>query len=378
VLEVDIRHRLGAFALDIQFASIGDVTALFGRSGAGKTATVDAIAGLIRPQRGRIALDGRVLFDAARGIFVPAHRRHIGYVFQEGRLFPHLTVRQNLLFGSLFAPHRDRASPRFDDVVDLLGIEALLPRRPGRVSGGEKQRVAIGRALLANPRLLLMDEPLASLDAARKDEILPYLERLRDHSAVPIVYVSHAADEVARLASTVVVLSNGRVEALGSVADILGRAGLSALVGDADAGAVLTATVAAHEPRWELSELAGDFGRLFVARLDLPLGTPLRVLIRARDVILATERPQGISALNVLAATVERIVPVAEEALEVELRLGRDRLLARITRRSGETLGLEPGHAVFALVKTVAIDRPGLGRDGGGILFNKRVQVFDG
>jgi molybdate transport system ATP-binding protein len=375
VLEVDIRHRLGAFALDIQFAGTGDVTALFGRSGAGKTATVNAIAGLIRPQRGRIALDGRVLFDAARGIFVPAHRRQIGYVFQEGRLFPHLTVRHNLLFGSWFAPRRDRASPRFDDVVDLLGIEPLLARRPGRLSGGEKQRVAIGRALLANPRLLLMDEPLASLDATRKDEILPYLERLRDHSEVPIVYVSHAADEVARLASTVVVLANGRVEAVGSVADILGRAGLSALV-DADAGAVLTATVAAHEPRWELSELAGDFGRLFVARLDLPLGTPLRVRIRARDVIIATQRPQDISALNVLAATVERTVPVAEEALEVELRLGRDRLLARITRRSGETLGLAPGRAVFALVKTVAIDRPGLGRDG--VVFGDRLQVFDG
>jgi molybdate transport system ATP-binding protein len=380
VLEVAVEHRLGAFALDIRFESGPGLTALFGRSGAGKTSVVNAIGGLIRPQRGRIVVVGTVLLDTERGVFVPAHRRRIGYVFQEGRLFPHLTVRQNLLFGRWFAP-RASATPRaarFDDVVELLGIGPLLPRRPGRLSGGEKQRVAIGRALLANPRLLLMDEPLASLDAARKDEILPYLERLRDASEVPIVYVSHAAAEVARLATTIVLVADGRVQAVGPVAEIMGRAGQYPLAGGFDAGAVLTVRVAAHDPRWGLTELAGGGGRLTVSRLDLPVGNVLRVRIRARDVILATERPRGISALNVLAGTVEALVPTGEEALEVQLRLGTERLLARITRRSGEALGLMPGRPVFALVKTVAIDRRSLGAPGGAADFDAAVEVFDG
>src|SRR5215467_4454571 len=204
-LAIDIRHRLGSLQLDAKFDTGGGLVALFGRSGSGKTSIVNIIAGLIRPDHGCVVNDDVVLVDTARGIFVPRHRRRIGYVFQEGRLFPHLTVRQNLLYGRWFAP---RAAGRGDDlerVVDLLGIGSLLERRPGRLSGGEKQRVAIGRALLADPRLLLMDEPLASLDEARKGEILPYIERLRDESRIPIVYVSHAIAEVTRLATTIVV-----------------------------------------------------------------------------------------------------------------------------------------------------------------------------
>ena len=378
MLEVDIEHRLGAFALDIHFATGHGLTALFGRSGAGKTSIVSAIAGLLRPQRGRIAVDGAVLLDTERGIFTPAHRRRIGYVFQEGRLFPHLTVRQNLLFGRWFAPRADAAAVRFDDVVDLLGIAPLLTRRPGRLSGGEKQRVAIGRALLANPRLLLMDEPLASLDAARKDEIFPYLERLRDGAMVPIVYVSHAAAEVARLATTIVLIAEGSVRAVGPVAEVMGQAGLYPLAGGFEAGAVLAVTVAGQDMRWGLTELAGSFGRLTVPRLDLPLGTPLRVRIRARDVILALARPTEISALNVLAGEVEALAPVADGALEVQLRLGAERLLARVTRRSGQALGLKPGRRVFALIKTVAIDRRSLGRGGETADFDQEVEVFDG
>lgn len=378
MLDVDIEHRLGAFALDIHFASGRGLTALFGRSGAGKTSAVNAIAGLIRPQRGRIAVDGAVLLDTERGIFVPVHRRRIGYVFQEGRLFPHLTVRQNLLFGRWLGPRRVAASVGFDDVIDLLGIAPLLARRPGRLSGGEKQRVAIGRALLANPRLLLMDEPLASLDAARKDEILPYLERLRDRGNVPIVYVSHAAAEVARLATTIVLVADGRVQAVGPVADIMGRAGQYPLAGGFEAGAVLAVTVAAHDHDWGLTELAGGFGKLTVPRLDLPLGSAVRVRIRARDVILAADRPSGISALNVLAGTVEALAATGEEALEVQLRLGAERLLARITRRSGEVLGLAPGCAVFAVIKTVAIDRRSLGRSADAAPFGEELEIFDG
>lgn len=375
MLEVDIEHRLAEFTLDIHFRSGRGLTALFGRSGAGKTTVVNAIAGLIRPQRGRIVVDGSVLLDTGRGLYIPTHRRRVGYVFQEGRLFPHLTVRQNLLFGRWFAPRRERAGTGFDDVVDLLGITALLDRRPGRLSGGEKQRVAIGRALLASPRLLLMDEPLASLDARRKDEILPYLERLRDEAIVPIVYVSHSVAEVNRLATTIVLISDGQVRAVGPVPEVMGRAELYPLAGRFEAGAVLAVRVAAQDPRWRLTELAGDFGRLTVPQLAAPVGTALRVRIRARDVILATAAPSGISALNVLKGRVERLVPIEEGALEVQLRLGGEHLLARVTRRSGEALGLEPGREIYAVVKTVAIDRRSLSRRGQADIDG--VELFD-
>ena len=342
MLEVDIEHRLAAFELDIHFRSGRGLTALFGRSGAGKTSVVNAIAGLLRPRRGRIVVDGSVLFDSECGIAAPPHRRRVGYVFQESRLFPHLTVRQNLMFGRWFVP-RASTSARLDDAVELLGIAPLLDRRPGRLSGGEKQRVAIGRALLSSPRILLMDEPLASLDAARKEEILPYLERLRDTARVPIVYVSHTVAEVTRLATTIVLISDGRVRAAGPVREVMGRAELYPLAGRFEAGAVLSVRVAAHDPRWRLTELAGSFGKLVVPRLEAPVGAALRVRIRARDVILAVAPPAGISALNVLKGRIEQLVPIEEGAVEVQLRVGGERLLARVTRRSGETLGLVPG-----------------------------------
>jgi molybdate transport system ATP-binding protein len=377
MLEVDIEHRLGAFELDIHFCSGRGLTALFGRSGAGKTSVVNAIAGLVRPNRGRIVVDGVVLVDTELGIRAPAHRRRVGYVFQESRLFPHLTVRQNLLFGRWFARGFAPAAP-LDDVVDLLGIGALLDRRPGQLSGGEKQRVAIGRALLAGPRLLLMDEPLASLDARRKDEILPYIERLRDQTSVPIVYVSHAVAEVTRLASTIVLISDGRVRAVGPLQEVMGRAELYPMAGRFEAGAVLAVRVAAHDARWGLTELAGAFGKLTVSRLPAAVGAALRVRIRARDVILAATPPTGISALNVLAGRVEAVVPIEEAALEVQLRLGDERLLARVTRRSGATLGLVPGREVFAVIKTVAIDRRSLGHQGDAVDLDDQVVVYDG
>ena len=221
-LSVDVRHRLGVFELDAAFESGGRLTALFGASGSGKTSLVNVIAGLIRPDSGRVAAEGRVLVDTAKRVYVPKHRRRIGYVFQDARLFPHMTVSQNLAYGSWFAPRGERHAERAV-VVELLGIGELLHRKPNRLSGGEKQRVAIGRALLANPRLILMDEPLASLDDARKGEILPYIERLRDETKVPIVYVSHSIVEVARLATDVVVLKAGKVVASGPTADIMQR-----------------------------------------------------------------------------------------------------------------------------------------------------------
>jgi molybdate transport system ATP-binding protein len=254
----------------------------------------------------------------------------------------------------------------------------LLDRRPGRLSGGEKQRVAIGRALLASPQLLLMDEPLASLDASRKDEILPYIEQLRDQGGVPIVYVSHAIAEVTRIANTIVLISKGRVRAVGPVSEVMGRADLYPLAGRFEAGAVLSARVAAHDIDWGLTEITGAFGRLTVPRLDALVGAALRVRIRARDVILAATRPSGISALNVLAGRVEALVPIEESALEVQLRLGEERLLARVTRRSGAALGLSPGREVFAVIKTIAIDRRSFGPQNEEVDLDEEVEVFDG
>ncbi len=211
-IRVAARHTLGDFTLDVAFEAHGRVVALFGPSGSGKSTLLDIIAGLVRPDEGRVEVDGRVLADTATGLHVPVHRRRVGYVFQDARLLPHLSVARNLRFGRWFTPRTDRYGT-FEEVVALLGVGHLLDRSPNTLSGGEKQRVAIGRALLASPRLLLMDEPLASLDAARKAETLPYIERLRDELAVPIVYVSHSRDEVERLTREIVHLENGRVVA---------------------------------------------------------------------------------------------------------------------------------------------------------------------
>jgi molybdate transport system ATP-binding protein len=358
MLEVDIACSLGALPLEARFRAAGGVTALFGRSGAGKTSVVNAIAGLLRPSRGRIVLDGRVLFDAARGIDVPRHRRRVGYVFQEARLFPHLTVRRNLLYGRWFTPHGERhRGGSLAEVVELLGLSGLLERRPGTLSGGERQRVAIGRALLASPRLLLMDEPLASLDHARKDEILPYLERLRGEAGVPIVYVSHALDEVARLADTMVVLAQGRVAAVGPVGEIMARLDLQPLAGWAEAGSVLEAVVVRHDDRYDLTELDVAGQHLAVPRVADPPGTAVRLRIRARDVAIATEPPQGLSIRNLLHGPIARLEPGAGAFVELTVDLGGAVLRARVTRQAADELELAPGRAVTALVKAVTVER---------------------
>jgi molybdate transport system ATP-binding protein len=355
MLSVSITHRLGAFTLDAEFASEGGLTALFGRSGAGKTSLVNTIAGLIRPDRGRVAVDGEVLTDTATGRFVPAHRRRVGYVFQEGRLFPHLSVRQNLAYGSWFAPKVETGS-EFDQVIALLGIDHLLARRPANLSGGEKQRVAIGRALLARPRLLVMDEPLASLDEGRRHEIFPYIERLRDEMRVPIVYVSHSIPEVARLATTLVVLSEGQVAAIGPTAEIMGRLDLFPLTGRAEAGAILATRIAGHDRSFGLTVLRAAAGDLRVPHLDLPVGTALRVRIRARDVMIALRPPEGLSALNVLPGTVAEIAGGDGPIVQMRLDCAGEALIARLTRRSVDTLGLIPGLKVHAVIKSIAFD----------------------
>jgi molybdate transport system ATP-binding protein len=316
-LEVAVRHRQGDFLLDAAFEAGAGVTALFGPSGAGKTTIFRAIAGLIRPDEGRIALGGEVLTCAARRIFVPPHRRSIGVVFQETRLFPHLSARDNLLYGA-----RARAAPDFARIVDLLGIGPLLDRAPATLSGGERSRVAIGRALLSSPRLLLMDEPLASLDDARKREILPYLERLARFSSVPILYVSHAFSEVARLADAIALIDRGRIVRTGSLREVAASADLWQAGDRAETGVVIEMKVAAQEPEFGLTRLSSDIGELRVEAPAARVGSHIRVRIPARDVLLATEAPQGLSAQNVLSGEVLSLGPEHGAAQDVRVDCG--------------------------------------------------------
>jgi molybdate transport system ATP-binding protein len=357
MLEVSLRHRFPGFALDIGFEAPGGVTALFGRSGSGKSTVVNAVAGLMRAEAARIVLDGAVLADTARGICVPARRRRIGYVFQDARLFPHMTVRRNLTYGQRRA---GGGAPDFGRIVDLLGIGALLDRRPGALSGGEKQRVAIGRAILSNPRLLLMDEPLAALDPPRKSEILTYLEHLRDETGVPILYVSHAVAEVARLANTVVLMADGRVRRAGPVAEIFADPEAATLLGLREAGALLTARVKGQDVDG-LTHLRCAGGDLWLPRIEAPEGGALRLRILARDVMIATERPQGISALNVLSGVVTAVRMGEGPGALVQIAVGDDTLLARVTRRSVGALDMRPDRQVFAVLKAVSVARDAIG-----------------
>ena len=353
-IAIDVRLQRGDFALEAQFVSEGRLTALFGRSGSGKTTIVNLIAGLLRPDAGSVTVDGQTLVDTARRQFVPPHRRRIGYVFQEGRLFPHLTVRQNLLYGRWFAP-RGEEPASLESVVELLDIGALLTRKPATLSGGEKQRVAIGRALLASPRLLLMDEPFASLDEARKAEILPFVERLRDELGLPIVYVSHSVAETVRLATTVVAMAQGRVVASGSPAQVMSHPEVTAITGRGESGAVLDMRVAAHDITYGLTTLVSAAGEVRVPYAKLRLGTPIRVQILARDVMIATQPPTGLSALNVLSGTIVHMT-MGNGGGIVDLRLDchGQIVLAQLTRYSLEKLALTVGAPVYAVIKSVS------------------------
>ncbi|HEY2874474.1 MAG TPA: molybdenum ABC transporter ATP-binding protein [Reyranella sp.] len=348
-LDIDVEHTRGSFHLAALFVAQPGVTALFGRSGSGKSTLVDIVAGLVRPQRGRIVIDGETLVDTEKRVFVPRHRRRVGYVFQDSRLFPHLSVRQNLVYGRWFSRGKGGVAGDFSSIVDLLGIGHLIERRPDSLSGGERQRVAIGRALLAHPKMLLMDEPLASLDEQRRAEILPYIERLRD-IGVPILYVSHSVAEVARLATTVVILNAGQVTAVGPVLDILPLADAS------DGGSVLDAVVADHDETFQLTRLTSPAGELQVPRLNAAAGSTVRAYIRSRDVMLSLQAPQDISALNVLTAKVAQIAPSGAQA-DVRLDCNGATLVARLTAKSVQRLALAPGRPVFAVIKSVSFER---------------------
>jgi molybdate transport system ATP-binding protein len=344
----------GAFCLDVDLdLPQRGISALFGHSGSGKTTVLRAIAGLERAPGGVVALGDEVWQDDARGVFVPVYQRAIGYVFQEASLFPHLSVHANLEFGRKRVPVHER---RFalEPVTALLGIAGLLERRPDGLSGGERQRVAIARALLASPRLLLMDEPLAALDLRRKLEILPYLERMHAELAISIVYVSHAPDEVARLADHLVLLDDGKAVASGPLTETLARVDLPPSFAD-DAGVVLDTILAGHEED-ALSRLEFAGGALFVGRRREAVGTRLRCRIHARDVSLALDRPQATSIVNRLPAVVTAVAATDTPGhVLVQLRMGESPLLARITERSRRELGIAPGLRLWVQIKGVAL-----------------------
>ncbi len=359
-IEADVSLKLDGFALDARFESEAGVTVLFGRSGSGKTTLLNALAGLVRPDRGRIVVGGEVFYDSDAGTFVAPQRRRAGYVFQDGLLLPHLSVRGNLGYGRWFTPEKARYVD-FDRVVTLLDLGRLLDRRPHHLSGGEKQRVAIGRALLMSPRVLLMDEPLASLDSARKGEILHYIERLREEVKIPIVYVSHAIEEVTRLADTLVLVSDGKVTGVGTVQALAARLDLRSQLGRFEGGAVIDTRVSAQDLATGLAHLAFDGGELLTTDLDALVGEPVRVRIRARDVSIALERPRNISVLNCLPGVVAEISGDDGSSADVRITVGATSIIARVTRHSIRALALAPGVPVHALVKAVSLDRHSVG-----------------
>lgn len=329
------------------------ITVLFGASGCGKTTLLRTIAGLQSDVDAQVILRGEVWQD--QHINLPAHRRPIGYVFQEASLFPHLSVRANLMYGRKRAADASRIA--LEPLIELLGIGHLLERSPDRLSGGERQRVGIARALAVNPQLLLMDEPLAALDLKRKQEILPYLETLHRELAIPVLYVTHSPDEVARLADHLVVLDAGRVVASGPLTALSHSTDMPLSLAD-DIGVVIDATVKQIDDAWQLAEVAFDGGSLWTAAVGLRNGSPQRVRVRAGDVSIATEKPVASTIQNVLPAQIYRITDAGTDGLVlVHLKVGASALVAKVTARSVAQLGLAVGNRVWAQVKSVALVR---------------------
>jgi len=356
VIVVDVVVGRGAFWLEAEFQSEAGLIGLFGPSGSGKTTLIHLIAGLLRPARGRIEIDGATLFDSARNIEMPVHRRRVGLVYQDSLLFPHLSVRQNLLFGHFFTPRAERRIP-YQSLIETLGISALLDRRPGTLSGGERQRVALARALLASPRILLMDEPLASLDFDRKLEIIGLIERLRDEYRIPIVYVSHAIEEVSRLAGYVVVLRAGKVVGAGPPSEALSQMNRATHADRFDIVSIVDCQVAGFDAQFEITTLRHPAGAILVGGHVGPAGKFVRVVIGATDVAIATSPPADLSIRTILPGEVATIHSETGAVCIVDVALqGGGRLAASVTRLAVSELELAPGARVYALIKAVAID----------------------
>ncbi|MBC6404510.1 MAG: molybdenum ABC transporter ATP-binding protein [Rhodospirillales bacterium] len=363
-LEVAVRLRFDAFSLQVTLdRALTGITALFGPSGGGKSSLLRILAGLERRAEGRVAFDGSLWSDSSEGYHLAAHRRPVGMVFQDARLFAHLNVAGNLRFAERRSRHREIVYG-WEEVVQALDLSALLGRAVTALSGGERQRVALARTLLTRPRLLLLDEPLSALDLGRKADILPYLEAVPRRFGIPTLYVSHALDEVAQIADEVVVLVEGLVKAAGPIAQIMERPNLQAYMGRFEAGSLIEAVVSGQDTRFNLTEL-----RVGAQILAMPMvsflnpGDPVRLRVRARDVALATAQPSGLSIRNALRGKVLAVVEEEETAFaEVLLDIGGSHLQARITRASVADLGLKPGLSVFALIKSTTFDRRAIAR----------------
>lgn len=357
---------LGQFRIDCSFdvPAVG-VTALFGPSGCGKTSVLRCLAGLEALQ-GKISFDGDFWQSSRHNIFVPTHARGVGYVFQEASLFPHMTVEQNIDYGARRAvsSKQENISSK-EDIVVLLGLERLLKRPPALLSGGERQRVAIARALISNPRLLLMDEPLSGLDRDTKSEILNYLDRLRDFSTIPMIYVSHDIEEVARLADNIVMMSNGRVIASGVSHEIFERLDLTPETGRKGAGVVAVMSVKSHDSAYQLTSLSHGSQTIVMPQVDVAVGTDIRIYIKARDVSLATQKPEGISVRNILKGVVEQLVEDSGTAfVEALINIDGMNIRSRITRAAANEMSLAAGQSIYVLIKSVSFDPRSLGTEG--------------
>ncbi|MFK7939950.1 MAG: molybdenum ABC transporter ATP-binding protein [Roseovarius sp.] len=357
-LSVDLHHNFGAFHLDATFEATSGITAIFGPSGSGKSSIINMIAGLIHPNKGRIMLRDACLLDTENRRNVPVHKRRVGYVFQDDRLFPHLSVAGNIRFGTRFARRAERPEA---DVIDLLNLGPLLARLPRDLSGGERQRVALARALLSAPDMLLMDEPLAALDGPRKDEVLPYLEAFRDETGLPILYVTHAVDEVARLAGQLILLRDGQISASGPTHALLSDPANLPFLGVREAGSILRAEVLDHDPDG-LTALSVSGQTIVLPGVQAKPNETLVIRVLAQDVLISLEHPKGLSSRNILAVTVQDLHKGEGPGMAVSLRLGDQTLLARITARAAEELKLRPGLDCYAIIKATTVPRSSIGR----------------
>ena len=360
MIDLDVTRKQGNFVVQTAFSGPGSgVTALYGPSGAGKTSVVNMVAGLMRPDNGHITINGHCLFSKVEKINLPPESRRIGYVFQDGRLLPHLSVKSNLMYGLTRTPAKDRFV-RPDQIVDLLGIGHLLKRRPAGLSGGEKQRVAIGRALLTSPELLLMDEPLASLDQARKNEVMPFIQRLCHEFSLPVLYVSHSLEEILNLAAYLVLIDNGKVEAAGPIEELLSQPELAPMLPREDFGSVVSTTVSVTRDAYDLTHLTFAGGILKVPGFKVEQGSRVRVRIPAQSVGIALQPPQQSSFQNIFPGTIESISNGSGPFVTLRIDVGHP-LLARITLNAKEDLGLHHGQKVYALVKSVNVSHGGNG-----------------
>lgn len=359
-LHVDVAVKAGEFTLDADFRAGQGITAIFGQSGAGKSTLLRTVAGLMRPERAQVEFGGRVVEDTEKGIRVAARKRRVGFVFQDDRLFPHMSVRRNIAYGA-----RGNARPgqeQFDGIIGLLGIADLLDRRPATLSGGERKRVAIARALMSDPQILLMDEPLASLDFARRERIMPYLERIRSNTRIPILYVSHEIDEIARLADTLVIMSQGRVVMSGDTAALFARSDLGAYLGSHQASVLLRGIFRRYEPEYGLMQVDLEGYTAFLLSPpddeDLPEpGTALRLRVHARDVAISLTPRSDISVRNQLPMVIEEVVAGDDAFAEIRGMVGLQVLKSRITRKTVDDLRLRPGMTVYAMIKSISFDR---------------------